>query len=113
MGFVAGDIVPGPRVNRDIVPALLAPGEGVINNAAMRRNNGRSLVPFLNHGGTLASGGGGVSVTINQSFTIGRDMSRESSTRIAGAARRGVAEALLDTIGRDPRYRQELRRVLA
>jgi len=44
-----GNIVPGPNVNADIVPAMLTPGEFVVNAEATRKN--LPLLQALNEGG--------------------------------------------------------------
>jgi TP901 family phage tail tape measure protein len=53
-GGLAGRLVPGPNVNKDVVPAMLTPGEFVINREATRKhlpllraiNNTRGSVPI-------------------------------------------------------------------
>ncbi len=44
-----GNIVPGPNVNKDVVPAMLTPGEFVVNREATQRN--LPLLQAINGGG--------------------------------------------------------------
>lgn len=61
--FASGGVVPGPNINRDMVPALLAPGEGVVNRRGMR-NLGEDRLHAINRG----EGGAGVSVSMENHF---------------------------------------------
>lgn len=69
-GFAGGGHVPGPDVNRDIVPAMLTPGEVVIRKASVRRfgldnllalNSGRLpsgwMIPGYASGGVVGAPG--------------------------------------------------------
>ena len=49
-GFSHGGEVPGPPVNRDVVPALLTPREGVLTVAGMKRIGGRAGLAAINRG---------------------------------------------------------------
>jgi TP901 family phage tail tape measure protein len=52
-----GNIVPGPNVNADVVPAMLTPGEFVVNAQSTRENLG--LLKAINSGGSLGSSSDG------------------------------------------------------
>ena len=56
--FQTGGSVPGPNVNADVVPAMLTPGEFVINREATKKN-----LPLLM---AINQGGSGGSVSVNQ-----------------------------------------------
>jgi TP901 family phage tail tape measure protein len=49
-----GNIVPGPNVNADVVPAMLTPGEFVVNAKATKQN--LSLLEAINSGATRGAG---------------------------------------------------------
>lgn len=59
-----GNIVPGPNVNRDVVPAMLTPGEFVVNAEATRQN--LPLLQAIN-----GSGGNGPGYNDGSSLPIG------------------------------------------
>ena len=61
--FAGGGSVPGPSVNRDVVPALLTPGEYVMNRDAVTRI-GATLLHRMNRGDMGDGAGGGVQVNI-------------------------------------------------
>lgn len=65
-----GNVLPFRARGTDTVPAMLTPGEGVVNRAGMRRL-GRSGLSALNSG---SGGGGGISVSIGE-ITVGDNMS--------------------------------------
>lgn len=59
-GFASGGPIPGPNVNRDIVPAMLTPGEYVITKEAAKRIGYPALealnagqIPGFNRGGRI------------------------------------------------------------
>jgi TP901 family phage tail tape measure protein len=52
-----GNIVPGPNVDADVVPAMLTPGEFVVNAQSTRENLG--LLKAINSGGSLGSSSDG------------------------------------------------------
>jgi hypothetical protein len=52
---MGGNVVPGPNINADVVPALLTPGEFVVNREATRAN--LPLLTAINNG--MGSGGPG------------------------------------------------------
>lgn len=52
-----GGIVPGPPVRRDVVPAMLTPGEGVVNLSGMRRIGGEAGLNAINSGRGASAGG--------------------------------------------------------
>ena len=65
-----GGIVPGPNINRDIVPAMLTPGELVIPADMTKKLISRQ---GFNRGGIVrAQGGGGVVVNFNESSVMPR-----------------------------------------
>jgi len=77
-----GNIVPGPNVNRDIVPAILTPGEFVVNKEATQANLG--LLKSINDGGYLGSSNdgympSGVSNSILGSFGYNSRSSKEAN----------------------------------
>jgi TP901 family phage tail tape measure protein len=74
-GMADGDMVPGPNVNADIVPAMLTPGEFIVNADATRKN--LPLLRAINGGpGTSGmnknAGGGATLMGSNQDFTVPR-----------------------------------------
>jgi hypothetical protein len=96
-------IVPGPNVNRDLIPALLTPGEGVVNRQGVRANPG--AIARMNRGESVAGG----SVTINQTINV----SGETSRQTVGEIKRATAEAVLAALRTRPGMRQSFRQVLA
>lgn len=83
--------VPGPALNRDLVPALLSPGERVMSRAEVRRQDRKQ------------AGGG---VVVNQTIHVSGNSNPQDVLR---AAKEGVLEA----IRFDPTYRSQVRGVLA
>jgi len=83
-GMQGGDIVPGPDVNADVVPAMLTPGEFVVNKEATAQN-----LPLL--------------MTINEGYNMGgkvrrgikgyRQIAATIATIKAIQARRAAADA--------------------
>lgn len=101
--FNTGGIVPGANVNRDMIPAMLSPGEGVLNRQAVRRNPG--LVARVNRGGDP----GGGSLTINQTVNVSGNADK-AAVRDMGKA---TAEAVLAALRSRPAFRQGMRAALA
>ncbi len=101
--YATGGFVPGPNVNADVVPALLTPGEAVLNRRAVRAM-GRGRIAELNATGQA---GGGVTVVVEQTNTFGGSgAGAADAQRVKQAAREGVLEA----IERSPAYRDRFRR---
>lgn len=83
LNFNDGGIVPGPRVNRDIVPANLTPGEGVLNRDAVDVI-GENTVNALNAGDFSALAGapdiaGNINSVANRSFASSQPSVGKSS----------------------------------
>lgn len=105
LALASGGIVPGPNVPRDVVPAVLTPGEAVITRRGVAAND-LATIAYLNRGGRVepagaAAGGGGgggmtVSVSIVQHFGGGSTASDR-----ADAAHR-AAEAVVAAIEQRP-----------
>lgn len=110
----AAGIVPGPSVSRDIIPALLTPGESVITRRGTGANDMATLA-YMNRGGRVepagASGKGGlvVNMTINLSGTA----TESDAQRVARAVRSQLTDVLFDDLRRSPAKRDELRRITA
>ncbi len=102
--FQSGGIVPG-NTKRDFYPALLASGEGVVNNRGMERLGPRGL-HALNTGGSVGGGIsiGGATVVVNVSAPSG-SLSKNEVGKIQEAVTRGV----LETLERSPAMRQRMR----
>jgi hypothetical protein len=98
--FAGGGVVPGPNINRDMVPALLAPGEGVVNRRGMR-NLGADNLHAINRG----EGGGGFSFTFAPTIHMGGGGS-PTSARQATAA---MKAAFLTLFNNDPAFRDQVR----
>jgi hypothetical protein len=110
--FAGGGGVPGPSyINRDIVPAMLTPGEYVVSQRG-RRANSSSDLDYINRGGSARDlGGGGLSVhvTINQTIQGG---SAESGQRVAQQTRAAVVDGVLAALRANPSQRDQFRKVL-
>jgi hypothetical protein len=106
--FNTGDIVPGPRVNRDMVLGMLTPGEGVLNREAVARM-GEHEVHRLNRGGSPEGGGPLISIGQVSVHVSGGGGGEQGGRQTASAFVRG----LLDQLARMPQARDELRRMLA
>ena len=77
-----GDIVPGPNVDKDVVPAMLTPGEFVVNARSAKENLG--LLQTINSGGSLGSSSdgympSGVSNSILSSFGYNSRSTKEAN----------------------------------
>ncbi len=110
--FGGGGMVGGPNVNRDVVPAMLTPGEGVLNPGAVRRN-GAGMVHYMNRGGVVQpamSGGGAGTVVIEQHnhFAAGATV----SPRDLAALERASADGVLKALSTRPAYRESMRKEL-
>jgi TP901 family phage tail tape measure protein len=81
--FAAGGTVPGPNVNADVVPAMLTPGEFVINRESTKKN--LPLLMAINQGGRGGSvsgdqGGYGPRAAVNIARSLlNRGWSRTAS----------------------------------
>lgn len=112
--FAGGGGVPGPSyVNRDVVPALLTPGEFVLSQRG-RRANSMSDLEYMNRGGSARDLGGGgglnVNVTIHQNIQGG---SAEAGQRIAQQTKTAVVDGVLAALRANPSQRDQMRKVLA
>ena len=110
LSFAGGGVVPGPRVNRDIIPALLTPGEGVLNLLGMR-TLGREGLDGLNSGRSAAS-----STTINVAVHVqgggGGGGGGSGGTPDLAAVRRAAEMGVLDALRNKPGYRDQVRSLL-
>jgi hypothetical protein len=95
-----GGGVPGPNINRDMVPALLTPGEFVVNRRGVK-NAGTDRLHALNRG----EGGGAFSFTFAPVINMGGGGS-PTSARQATEAMKAV---FLDLFARDPSFRDQVR----
>ncbi|GMV26937.1 MAG: hypothetical protein AMXMBFR58_29680 [Phycisphaerae bacterium] len=116
IAFARGGVVPGPDINRDIVPALLTPGEGVLNRMAMRAN-GSAVMQHMNRGGRVApvgsSSGGGIAVSVTVNVQGGGGPDAATIDRLRRATSDGVLDGLLKALRTSPAGRESLRRELA
>jgi lambda family phage tail tape measure protein len=93
LGFNRGGTVPGPGVNRDIVPAMLTPGEEVIDRGTARFY-GRSFWEALrNRLVPRYSGSGSVSITPHLRYNEG---GRVASTGAPSGSGMGLAYVVPD-----------------
>lgn len=98
--FAGGGVVPGPNINRDMVPALLAPGEGVVNRRGMR-NLGSGGLASINRGeGEM---GGGVVVNMVNHFNGGFTPS------MANQAAGMLEAAILKSLNNKPGFRDQMK----
>ncbi|MCA3006725.1 MAG: hypothetical protein IOD15_15385 [Phycisphaerales bacterium] len=104
MGFNSGGTVPGPmHINRDIVPALLTPGERVLSRREV------AAVAAMDRGEAM----GGPSVSIGDIVINVQGGGGEVSARqTAGAVRQAVLDAVIEGLQRSPRARGEMRRMV-
>ena len=113
--FAGGGFVPGPNVNRDVVPALLTPGEFVLNRSATARAGVGNLARF-NRGGPVGDAGG-VNLTINQSIVLPGSGSRGATGEVDGktmaAFKAATIDGVLEALMRSPGYRERMRAALA
>ena len=98
--FAFGGVVPGPNINRDMVPALPAPGEGVVNRRGMQAI-GESRLHAINRG----EGGGDINLTIH----VSGGGQGQANARAVAEAVKGV---MLDLVSRNPAFRSQLRDAL-
>lgn len=109
-------LVPGPNIPRDIVPAMLAPGEAVLTRGEVASVGGPSgLRRTLNE----AAGGGGGGMVINSSVNVTLSVSGEAARTpemTAASVKQAVKEAsvqgLMETLRDNPRVREQLRKAL-
>lgn len=101
--FFAGGVVPGPNINRDMVPVLAAPGEGFVNRRGMR-SLGADGLASINRG---EGAGGGVTVHMVNHFHGGFTPS------MAAQAAGTLEAAMLKAINNKPAFRDQLRARLA
>lgn len=99
--FARGGVVPGPNINRDIVPALLAPGEFVVNRRGVR-NMGTESLHAINRG--EGAGGG---FTFNFAPVI--NMGGGGSSTSAREATEAMKAAFLKLFSTDPAFRDQVR----
>jgi hypothetical protein len=105
--FAGGGPVPGPNINRDMVPALLTPGEYVLNRRAVSMA-GIDFLGGLNRGDVPR--GGAPSITISQTIVFqGKQESAPTRREIERATMQGVLAAL----SQSPSARQQLRSLIA
>lgn len=96
--FAAGGYVAGPNINRDVVPAMLTPGEFVLNRRAVAAA-GVDRLHAMNRGG----GGSGVSITVNVQSSPGTtDTQASRHGRIAAAS-------IVEELERNPSLRSRWR----
>jgi TP901 family phage tail tape measure protein len=84
-GMNDGDIVPGPNVNKDIVPAILTPGEFVVNREATQAN--LPLLRAINSGSSMGMSNDGympanISNSILQSFGYKHSRSKKEANLV-------------------------------
>lgn len=112
--YAGGGFVPGPNVNRDVVPALLTPGEFVLNRSATARAGVGNLARF-NRGGMVGGGGGdGVSVSVVNNITINAPtgQAQEIARAVEQAISRQSPEAWLAKVNGNPGFRDRVRAAL-
>ncbi|MEQ8844410.1 MAG: hypothetical protein RIB58_06100 [Phycisphaerales bacterium] len=97
--FFAGGVVPGPNINRDMVPVLAAPGEGFVNRRGMRSLGAEGLAS-INRG---EGAGGGVTVHMVNHFHGG--FTQSMAAQAAGT----LEAAILKAINNKPAFRDQLR----
>lgn len=95
-----GGMVPGSMaVNRDVVPAMLTPGEGVLNRAGVRAIGGKAGLDVLNRGkgfvpGAAPAGNGGQTLNLTINITrSGNDNEKQLARRISDEVSRVIARA--------------------
>jgi hypothetical protein len=116
--YAGGGYVPGPNVNRDVVPALLTPGEFVLNRAATARAGVANLARF-NRGGAVGGGVGvGGGVVVNQTVVVqggagGRGSGGEVDGRTLESLKAATRDGVLEALMRSPGYRERMRAALA
>lgn len=86
--FAGGGVVPGPNINRDMVPALLAPGEGVVNRRGMR-NLGSGGLASINRG----EGGGGFTINLYQTNNFQGGANQRNADIVGKSAVLALAQA--------------------
>jgi len=88
--FGRGGYVHGPAVNADVVPAMLTPGEGVVNRLGMAAL-GRGGLAALNSGQ-----GAGVNVSVQQTVVVqgGGEASPDTLRKLQRATTEGVLAAM-------------------
>lgn len=113
--FDAGGLVPGPSVDRDIVPAVLTPGERVIRRAVSQRYPGQ--LDALNRGASpdVAFGSSGgraapVSLSVHTTVNVNAPTAAPIDQR---SLERSVMSAVMSAIDRSPALREKLRAAIA
>ncbi len=97
--FAGGGMVPGPNINRDMVPALLAPGEFVMSRRGVRAA-GTERLHAMNRG----EGGGGFTFNYSPTFHLNGGATKADSQRISS----DLIGALADACRRHPGARDQL-----
>lgn len=113
--YAGGGFVNGPNVNRDMVPAMLTPGEYVVSRRGVR-NNDPATLRYMNMGGQVTPAGGGAAaagggVVVNQHVQLQGSGSPSPNTlaQLKQATMQGVLEALKTS----PSFKSTLRGALA
>ncbi len=112
--FDRGGAVPGPSVDRDVVPALLTPGERVIRRAVSQRYPGQ--LDALNRGASpeaafgVPSSAGGISLAVHTTVNVNAPTAAPVDQR---SLERSVVAAVIAAIDRNPAIREKLRAAVA
>lgn len=112
--FDRGGAVPGPSVDRDVVPALLTPGERVIRRAVSQRYPGQ--LDALNRGASpeaafgVPSSAGGISLAVHTTVNVNAPIAAPVDQR---SLERSVVAAVIAAIDRNPAIREKLRAAVA
>lgn len=105
LALAPGGTVPGPNINRDIIPALLTPGEFVLRRSAAQQI-GVAALNRMNRG--ESAGGLSVNLTVNVSGGMSQAQAHATGQTVG---RMGV-QALITELGRNPALRDAMRREL-
>lgn len=111
--FDAGGLVPGPSIDRDIVPAVLTPGERVIRRAVSQRYPGQ--LDALNRGASPETAFGTrnaapVSLSVHTTVNVNAPTAAPIDQR---SLERSVMSAVMSAIDRSPALREKLRAAIA
>ncbi len=106
--FGTGGAVPGPNVMRDIVPAMLMPGEFVLSRRGVQAQSPATLW-HANRGGRVVpegTGGDTVNVNVSVAFSGATGTNKQSEARIGEVVTDAVLEAIERSSARRTRFRK-------
>lgn len=110
-GGVSGAVPGANHLSRDMVHALLMPGEHVMTRQGVR-TAGRDRLDGYNQGrAPREESGNSISVTINQTFS--GKMDEDGRRQSAAETKRAVLEAVIEALALHPGGRDRMRRALA